>query len=260
MKLSSLLCVSVALGVLASPALAQDRWTWRKAVAAGRTIEIKGVNGDISATAASGGQVEVIAKKSAKRSDPDDVKIQVVEHEGGVTICAVYPPGRDGKPNECLPGEKGRMNTRNNDTNVDWEVRVPRNVALTARTVNGGVEAAGITADAAGYTVNGDVRIAATGLARASTVNGSINVRMGRSNWTEELSFSTVNGGITLELPDPLEANVEASTVNGSFYSDWPLAVRGRFGPKRVSGKIGNGGRDLELSTVNGDIEIRKSN
>ena len=259
MKLAALLCATLALSA-AAPALAQDTWTWRKTIPAGRTIEIKGVNGDVSATAASGSEVEVTAKKSARKSDPDDVKIQVVEHEGGVTICALYPSARNREPNECLPGGRGRMNTRNNDTEVDWEVRVPRNVAFTGRTVNGGVSASGITADAAGHTVNGSVRVSTTGLAHASTVNGSINVRMGRANWTDELSFTTVNGGITLELPDPLETNVEASTVNGSFSSDWPLAVKGRFGPKRVSGKIGNGGRDLELATVNGDIEIRKSN
>ena len=259
MKLASLLYLTLALSAT-TPALAQDTWTWKKSVPAGRTLEIKGVNGEISATAATGSEVEIIAKKSAKKSNPDDVKIQVVEHEGGVTICALYPSPRGREPNECLPGAKGRMNTRNNDTEVDWEVRVPRNVAFSGRTVNGGVRASGITADASAHTVNGSVRVSTTGLAYASTVNGSINVRMGKSNWTDELSFTTVNGAITLELPDPLETNVEASTVNGSFYSDWPLAVKGRFGPKRVSGKIGNGGRDLELSTVNGDIEIRKSN
>jgi len=51
---------------------------------------IKGVSGDIRAVASSG-DVEVTAAKHARRSDPDDVKIEVVEHEDGVTICAVYP-------------------------------------------------------------------------------------------------------------------------------------------------------------------------
>jgi hypothetical protein len=249
-----------ATALAATPALAQDTWTWRKALPAGRVIEIKGINGEISATAASGNEVEVLAKKSAKRSDPDDVKMEVVEHDGGVTICAVYPQGRGRQPNECAPGDKGRMNSQNNDTEVDFEVRVPRSVAFAGRTVNGAVRATGLTADAAGYTVNGSVRLATTGFARAGTVNGSITVRMGRVNWTDELSFGTVNGSILLELPGSFEADISASTVNGSFSSDWPLTVRGKYGPKRVSGKIGNGGRELDLSTVNGDIELRKIN
>ena len=105
----------------------------------------------------------------------------------------------------------------------------------------------------------GSVRVATTGLARASTVNGSVTISMGRANWADELEFSTVNGSITLELPASLEAVVSASTVNGSFYSDWPMMVRGKWGPKRVNGTIGNGGRELALSTVNGDIELRKN-
>ena len=63
------------------------------------------------------------------------------------------------------------------------------------------------------------------GLAEAQTVNGSIEVRMGRANWTDALEFETVNGGITIELPGDLNADVNASTVNGSLSSDWPLTV-----------------------------------
>ena len=38
------------------------------------------------------------------------------------------------------------------------------------------------------------------------------------------------------------------------------MTVRGRWGPKHMNGKIGNGGRQLALETVNGDIELRKAN
>src|SRR5207253_9443183 len=100
--------------------------------------ESKGVNGDISATPASGSQVEVVAHKSARRADAESVKIEVVEHADGVTICAVYPtPRNSDRENECRPGENGHMNTRNNDTEVDFEVRVPRGVKFYGRTVNG---------------------------------------------------------------------------------------------------------------------------
>src|SRR5436309_12948653 len=74
---------------------AQGDFHWRGKIATGREIEIKGVNGDVRAVAGSGGETEVTATKRAKRSDPDDVKIEVVEHEGGGTICAVYP--REGR-------------------------------------------------------------------------------------------------------------------------------------------------------------------
>lgn len=246
--------------VFATPVLAQDTWSWRKAIPAGRAIEIKGVNGDVVATAASGSDVEVIARKTADRSDPDDVTLEVVEHEGGVTICAMYPSTRGRQRNECLPGARGRSDVQNNDVDVHFEVRVPRGVLFTGKTVNGRVRASGLTADVKAHTVNGSVNVSTTGIAEASTVNGSITVRMGRTNWTDILSFETVNGGITIEMPDGVNADVSASTVNGSLSSDWPMTVRGRWGPKRMNGKIGNGGRELSLETVNGDIELRRLN
>jgi hypothetical protein len=37
------------------------------------------------------------------------------------------------------------------------------------------------------------------------------------------------------------------------------LTITGRFGHRRLNGTIGNGGRRLELSTVNGSIKLRKA-
>src|SRR3954471_835580 len=51
-----------------------------EALAAGRTLEIRGVNGNVSAEPASGGEFEVVATKRARRSDPDEVRIEVVRH------------------------------------------------------------------------------------------------------------------------------------------------------------------------------------
>src|SRR5687767_1944733 len=51
-------------------AAAQNEFRWSGQVASGRTVEIKGVNGDVRAEASSGGEVEVVATKSARRSDP----------------------------------------------------------------------------------------------------------------------------------------------------------------------------------------------
>ena len=51
---------------------------------------------------------------------------------------------------------------------------------------------------------------------------------------------------------------VTASTVNGSMTTDFPLTIRGKWGPKRMSGTVGEGGRTLSLSTVNGDMTLRR--
>jgi len=234
---------------------AQD-WDWRGAVDRGDAIEIKGVNGGIKASGASGGQVVVSAVKKGKDDDPASVRIEVVEHSGGVTICAVYPDV-EGKKNECAPGDGGRLSTRDNDVSVSFTVQVPSGVRLVATTVNGDIEAGGLGADAAATTVNGDVKVSTTGLARATTVNGSIQASMGRADWDGTLNFNTVNGSITVNLPDGVSTDVSASTVNGSMNTDFPLTVKGRFSNKSMHGTIGTGGRGLEMATVNGSIHLK---
>ncbi|MGE5126916.1 MAG: DUF4097 family beta strand repeat-containing protein [Betaproteobacteria bacterium] len=251
--------VAVLAAAMAVPALAaQDEFHWQKTLARGSAIEIKGVNGGITATGTSGSAVEVSATKKGRRSDPAQVKVEVVEHAGGVTICAVYP-SVGGQPNSCVPGKGGRMKTRDSDVQVDFQVKVPAGVRFVGRTVNGSVSATGIAADAEAETVNGGVNLDAAGTARGSTVNGGVTARLGRADWDGALKLSTVNGGIELTLPDGLNAEVKASTVNGDIETDFPLAVSGRISRRAISGTIGSGGRQLELSTVNGGIALRKA-
>ena len=232
------------------------RWTGR--LAAGQTLEIRGVNGEVRVEAATGSEAQVVATKTGRRSDPADVEIAVVPHDGGVTICAVYPPV-NGRENECRPGGGGRNNTRNNDVKVEWTVRLPDGVNLGAHSVNGDVTVRDVSGTVRASTVNGDVDVSTRGVAQATTVNGSIRASLGKADWSGEMSFTTVNGGITLEVPGDLSATIEAKTVNGSIETDFPITVQGRFGSRTLRGTIGSGGRDLELETVNGSIRLRKT-
>lgn len=235
-----------------------NEFRWREALAAGKVLEIKGVNGNVEATPSSSGEVEVVAVKSSRRSNTDDVRIEVVRHSEGVTICAVYP-NSGGRANTCEPGNSGHMNVRNNDTEVNFTVRVPSGVRFDGHTVNGRVEANNLTADVEATTVNGDVEVTTTGLASAKTVNGSITVVMGRTDWSDDLEFKTVNGSIDVSMPSSLSAEVEARTLNGEISTDFALTVRGTFSRRRLSGTIGGGGRSLQLETVNGSVNIRRA-
>ncbi len=250
---------AVLAAITAVPVLAaQDDFHWQGTVARGGAVEIKGINGGITATGVPGGAVEVTAVKKGHKSDPAQVKVEVVEHAGGVTICAVYPDS-DGTPNRCAPGKGGHLGAKDNDVQVEFQVKVPAGVRFIGQTVNGGISASGISADADAQTVNGGVTLEAGGTARARTVNGGIRARLGRTDWDGALKLSTVNGGIQLTLPEGLNAEVKASTVNGNIDTDFPLAVSGRISHRSVSGTIGSGGRQLELSTVNGAIALRKA-
>lgn len=231
-------------------------WSW--AIAAGKTIEIKGVNGAVRARRAPGNRVDVRAWKHARRSDPESVTIEFVEHAGGVTVCAVYPGGRWGDTNTCAPGEGGHMSVHNNDVVVDFEVLVPAGVGFTGRTVNGSIEAESLQGPVEAHTVNGHVEVSTSKHAEASTVNGSITARLGSAG-ADRLDFSTVNGSITLDLPGTLDADLQAATVNGAIETDYPVTVRGSISRHRIEGTLGKGGTRLRLETVNGSIRLRKA-
>lgn len=249
---------AVALALTAAPALAQESWSWNGVVAAGNTLEVKGVNGGITAVPADGNEVRVRVTKRSRRDDPSEVRMVVLEHDGGVTICAVYPQQRNRQPNECAVGRGGRNNVQNNDVSVEWEVQVPRGVNLTARTVNGGIEATGMTGTTIARTVNGRIEVATTGIAQASTVNGRIDATLGRSDWNDEIEFRSTNGSVVVAFTGDLNAEVRAGTVTGSIETDFPLEVRGRIMNRRLSGTVGTGGRTLSIETTNGGIELRR--
>jgi len=240
----------------AIPAIAQSSFQWHGRLSAGQVIEIKGVNGAISASPSSSGDVEVTASKTARRSNPAEVRIEVVPGSNGVTICAVYPTPEGKEPNRCAPGDEGRMNTNNNDTQVHFEVRVPAGIGFNAHTVNGEIDAESLQGDVDARTVNGSVKVATTGAATANTVNGSLNVTMGRGDFPEGGSFKTVNGSITLRVAGAIDADLSAETLNGDITSDFPITIRGAASQRRIRGTLGNGGHSLNLSTVNGSIKL----
>jgi len=185
------------------------------------------------------------------------VRITTFEHEGGITVCALYPSPDAARPNECRAGEAGRMSTRNNDVTVEFVVKVPAGVRLAARTVNGAVDASGLSADVDAETVNGSVKVATSGVARAETVNGSVQASMGRADWSSDLAIKTVNGSIRVTLPPAAGATLDAETVNGSIQTDFEVAG-GKATRRRLTGTIGGGGRGLTLETVNGSIHINQ--
>ena len=237
-----------------------DEFRWSGRIAAGRTIAIKGINGNVRAEASNGNEVEVTATKKGRRSDPKDVEIRVVEHSDGVTICAVYPSADSSHPNTCAPDEGGSMNVRDNDVDVAFHVRVPAGVRFSGRTVNGGIETSSLGGDVDAKTVNGSISINAAGVARAATVNGSITASLGRADWNGPLEFKTVNGAITLDLPSDTNTEVRAETLNGEITTDFQMTVMGRFSRRHLNGTIGSGGgRELNLKTVNGSIRLRRA-
>jgi hypothetical protein len=252
------LAVLVAASMFAIGSWAQtqsgNEWHWSGKLASDQLLQIKNVNGAIEADGVPGDTIEVVAYKSGE--DKDQVRIEMVNGPEGVTICTVYP----GAGNSCEAGSDYHQRTRDLHAKVDFAVKIPRNLRFDAATVNGKVRAEGMGRVVKANSVNGGVTVATDAWAQASSVNGSVSVRMGRADWPGTLHLSSVNGSVELDVPATLSADVAFSSVNGSLDSDLPLTIShssGRWGPKSVEGRIGSGGRELKVNTVNGSLRIR---
>lgn len=275
------IAVAVLMAPLTVPAPAAsqtrtaDPFSWSGALRPGATLEIKGINGTIRAVSGSGSTAVVEATRTARRNDPEEVRIVVVEYEAGVTICAVYP-STESRPNECAPGDGGRLSSRNNDTQVTFAVQVPESVDFIGRSTNGNVTVEGVEtrvdvsstngdvlvdggSEVQARTTNGSVRIRSNGYASARTTNGEIRADLpGFLSASGPWRFSTTNGGITLRLPSGVNAEIDASTTNGRIRSDFPLTVSGTIDRRHIRGTMGSGGPMIELETTNGEIAIEQ--
>lgn len=252
--------VAALLLATASLAWAQDQGTdnghefhWSGKLSPDQVVVIRNINGDINATGSSSAdEVEVSAVKSGPGAQ--DVKIQVVKLNDGVMICAIYPGFFNS--DDC---ESGGHISGHNNAKVEFTVHMPQNLRFTGKSVNGSVTAESMGRYVDGQSVNGAVHIQTSSWASASSVNGSIDARLGRADWPGSLEFKTVNGSIHLELPSNTNAEVDFASVNGRLESDFPVTTQGSLGRHSLHGTIGSGGRSLDVKTVNGSVELRKA-
>lgn len=269
--------------ILAAPALGaqqqygrdSDTWRWDGRVEAGRWMHVFNVNGSVDFALSPDNDVHLVAEKRSNGRRMDDIHFEVVQAGGNVTICAIW-----NNSSRCEDGgtESLRRNQNNdNQSSVKITVKVPRNVRVGAHSVNGGVSIRDVGAEVRAGTVNGGVTIrntggpvrastvnggvdvnTAVGPVTASTVNGNVDARMASLQGNDDMSFKTVNGSVSIYVPSRFDANFRFDTVSGGIDSDFPMTLSGRWGPRHARGTIGNGGRDIRASAVNGSIELRK--
>ncbi|MEO8561490.1 MAG: hypothetical protein ABI601_05410 [bacterium] len=254
-----------ALLLLTGPTLlsAQDRqneraFTLNERVPAKEWIRVRNVNGEIRVSPSSSDKVEIVATKSWRRGDPKVVRIESRKTSGGgILVCAFWTENATCSESSYSSHNEGR--SRNNDVSVSFDVRVPAGVKIGVWSVNGQVTVDGATEEVVAGTVNGTVDATSSGgPVTSSSVNGNVHARMGKLTGDDDLDFSTVNGNVVAEFGEDIDANIELSTVNGRFQTDWPVTITGRVDPRHLRATLGKGGRRIRLTTVNGNVELRK--
>ena len=228
------------------------------------------LNGGITVTGYNGKEVVVEARSRHEtehdaRPDPKAEGMHRLESRGtGLTV--------EENDNEFHIGV-GTMNRT-----VDLNIRVPFNTSLKLRCMNDGdIKVDHVNGEIDVDNLNGGVKLLnVSGAVVAHSLNEDVIVTLDQITPGKAMSFSTMNGDVDVTLPADAKARVKLKTDNGEIYSDFdvhpesdPSAPKltenhGKDGKYRVQfdratyGAINGGGPEMQFTTFNGKIYLRK--
>ena len=135
-------------------------------------------------------------------------------------------------------------------------LKLPRQVALAAKGVNGAVVVGEIEGPVELSGVNGKVNVAkATGSATFRGINGNIFAVM-KSLEQDGVTLSGINGNIELQLPADVNADLDARGMNGRVIADLPNVSMDKSKHGSYWARIGNGGTGITAKGINGNIRL----
>ena len=226
-------------------------------VAAGSSLSLGNVNGRVTVKSWDQPRVRIIADKRAEASDDDaarnamkQLKVEIVQSGNAISVETKHPRKNGWNFFDFITGQDVELE-------VVYEVWVPRTFNVAVDNVNGAVSGVELNGKLDFETVNGKVDLTRCGGSlEASTVNGAIRAELVQIAKTASVRMSTVNGRITVFVPQNIAADLDADTTNGSIDSDLPVTITSKS-RNSLRGTINGGGVDLDLSTTNGGIDIK---
>ncbi|QBL08067.1 hypothetical protein E0Z06_00345 [Rheinheimera sp. D18] len=213
------------------------------AVPTGSSIEFKSVNGDVTVNNIHGSsQISMVNGDITAFDLRNSVKLSTVN--GEIKI-------KNASGTVELSSINGTINDEGSSGRLSYDV------------VNGKIKVKSRAEEVSVSTVNGDAELELNGTKhlKLNTVNGEVGAKLtGSAN--PHVSGSSVSGDIKLELDNNASAriNIKASaggSIDNKLSSD--KASKAKYGPARsLQFTLGNGDGSVELSTVSGDIELKK--
>ena len=204
-----------------------------------------GANGGISVEGWDRNEIRIQARVSVwTRGDEEDARetIERIEIDTDGTIEASGPKQR-----------------RREGWSVSYRIMVPKESNLELETNNGGIAVADVEGRIEAEATNGGMSLSRlAGDVDAHTTNGGLEVELDGDRWKGRgLSATTTNGGVTLEIPENYNAELETGTVNGSVHVDFPITVQGKIS-KKLEATLGDGGARVRVRTTNGGVTLRR--
>ena len=147
-----------------------------------------------------------------------------------------------------------------------------------AKTVSGSIKLNNIMGNVELKTVSGNISAAKiSGEIRAGSVNGSLIFRDCKGSFPDlhstsgsivaelaaidedasDMSLNTVSGDINLKLPGDASFGLDIKTVSGEISTKFKVLVES-VKKNQLQGEVGNGGINIELKTISGDISLAK--
>ncbi|MCJ7581414.1 MAG: DUF4097 domain-containing protein [Candidatus Aminicenantes bacterium] len=240
-----------------------------------KEVIVDNIFGYIHVEGTSSKDVQLRVRKTIKARTADRLKIAKEEvaldiNEDGNTID-LYVNG----PFRLTEEERENHERRNPGYAVhyDFTLLVPHQTSLTLKTVTeGDITVKNIEGNFEINNVNGQIEMTdVSGSGDAHTVNGKVEVSFTK-NPNSNCSFKTINGDVKLNFQPDLSASFWLKTFTGDAFSDFPVSYLpskpaeetrkdGKFVYKssNTTGlRIGKGGPEIKMNTMNGDLLIEK--
>ena len=229
---------------------ASDEWRRTYSMPQGGRLEVINVNGIIEVYPASGSQVEVVARREVRTRTEEEAKARLAKAE------MIEDVGPDHVRIEAKPNDQGVSFGPHGRVSIQYRVSVPAGLTTSFRTENGVIRLENIEGRITVASTNGPIiGRGLSGSVDASTVNGGIEI--GLTAVDGDSKIVTVNGPATVILPPEIDAELEATAVNGGVTTQdgLPLTASDRTS-KRVTGRLNKGGPRITVQTTNGGVRV----
>ena len=214
----------------------------------GARVELVGLNGAVKIETSDTKTAEVYIERTASCQEAMDRRKVTIEADANSLR---------------IRGEKsddaGFFSRFFGSSNERTTLKLPRQIALTAKGVNGSF----ITGDIDGAVevtgVNGRVQVGnAVGTALFKGINGNMVVGL-KSIGQEGVTLSGINGNIELKLGADVNADFDARGMNGQVFSDLPNVSIDKEKRGKVWARIGTGGSGITAKGINGNIRFTRA-
>jgi hypothetical protein len=195
----------------------------------GARVELAGLNGSVNIETSETNKAEVFIERTASSQEALDRRKVIIEADANSLR---------------IHGEKGdgTFITRIFGASAGERVtlKLPRQIALSAKGVNGAFVAGDIDGGVEVSGVNGRVQIGLKKLAK------------------DGVTLKGINGNIELQLGADVNADFDARGMNGRVVSDLPNVEIDKNRRGRYSARIGSGGAGITAKGINGNVRFTR--